>query len=82
VQVEKIAQIAFVLPCAVCIGWLGGMWLDQHFHQDWMTLVGFILGCVAGMSSAIRMALDMVKDPKRGPAAEQGPKDAGSGDAQ
>lgn len=82
VQVEKIAQIAFVLPCAVCIGWLGGMWLDQHFHQNWMTLVGFVLGCVAGMSSAIRMALDMVKDPKRGPAADKGSNDTGGEDAQ
>jgi ATP synthase protein I len=82
VQVEKLGQIALVLPCAVCIGWLGGAWLDQHFQQHWMTIVGFLLGCVAGMTSAIRMALDMVKDPKRGPAADKGPNDSNGGVAQ
>ena len=64
VQVEKIAQIAIVLPCAVLIGWLGGAWLDSHLHQSWITLVGFIMGCIAGMTSAIRMAMAMVAEPK------------------
>lgn len=71
VQVEKIAQIAFVLPSAVLIGWLGGSWLDSHFHQSWMTITGFVLGCIAGFTTTIRMALDLVKDPKKS-AAEKG----------
>lgn len=65
VQVEKIAQIAIVLPCAVLIGWLGGAWLDLHLHQSWITVVGFVLGCAAGMSAAIRMAMALVAEPKR-----------------
>lgn len=66
VQVEKIAQIAFILPCAAVIGWLGGGWLDAHLHQSWMTLGGFILGCIAGMTSAIKLAMSMVAEPKGG----------------
>jgi ATP synthase protein I len=65
VQVEKIAQIGLVLPCAVLIGWLGGSWLDHHFHQSWMTITGFLLGCVAGMTTAIRMAMALVSDPAK-----------------
>ena len=77
VQVEKIAQIALVLPCAVLIGWLGGTWLDHRFHQTWMTLTGFILGCIAGFTSSIRMAMALVKDP--GKKAGPGPGGSDSG---
>jgi F0F1-type ATP synthase assembly protein I len=65
VQVEKIAQIGLVLPSAVLIGWLGGTWLDSHLHQSWMAITGFLLGCIAGMTSAIRMAMAMVADPAK-----------------
>lgn len=64
VQVEKIAQIVFVLPCAVLIGWLGGSWLDHHLHQKWMTVVGFVFGCAAGFLSVFRMTKELVSDPK------------------
>ena len=69
IQVEKVAQIGLVLPCAGLIGWLGGAWLDGHFHPHWMTITGFLLGCVAGMTTAIRMAMQLVADPakKRNP---------------
>jgi ATP synthase protein I len=60
VQAEKLVQIALVLPCAVLIGWGGGAWLDMHFHHAWLTLAGIALGSVAGMMSAIRMAMDAV----------------------
>lgn len=60
VQMEKVVQIAIVLPVAVLLGWGGGGWLANHFHQPWMTLAGFVLGSVAGMSAAIRMAIMFV----------------------
>lgn len=63
VQMEKIVQIVLVLPCAVLIGWGAGMWLDDHFHQSWMTLTGFVLGCIAGFSSVIKMAMQTVNEP-------------------
>ena len=57
VQAEKLMQIAFVLPCAMVIGWGAGWWVDHHFHSHWATITGIILGIAAGMLSAIRMAL-------------------------
>ncbi len=60
VQAEKLVQIALVLPCAVLIGWGGGAWLDMHFHQSWITAGGDRSGSVAGMMSAIRMAMAAV----------------------
>lgn len=82
IQVEKIAQIALVLPSAVLIGWLGGMWLDDHFHQSWMTLTGFILGCIAGFSSAIKMAMQMVNEPARRSDSGTDSKGQDSNDSQ
>lgn len=79
-QVEKVAQIALVLPSAVLIGWLGGTWLGNHFHQPWMALVGFLLGCIAGFSSVIRMAMTMVNVPEKGSGGDADPKPPSSGD--
>jgi len=66
VQMEKVVQIAIVLPVAVLIGWLGGAWLANRFHQPWMTLAGFVLGSVAGISAAIRMAIAFGGGPDKG----------------
>jgi F0F1-type ATP synthase assembly protein I len=71
IQAEKLTQIAIVIPCAVLIGWAAGAWLDHHFHQKWFTLAGIVLGSIAGMTSAIRMAM------AAGAARDN---DAGSGD--
>ena len=57
VQAEKLMQIAFVLPCALLIGWGAGWWVDNHFHWHWATIAGLILGMAAGMVSVVRMAL-------------------------
>ena len=57
VQAEKMLQIAFVLPCALVIGWLLGAWADKWLHQSWITIVGVVLGCVSGLVFVIRMAL-------------------------
>ena len=65
VQMEKIVQIVLVLPCAVLIGWGAGIALDDHFHTSWMTLTGFVLGCIAGFSSVIKMAMQTVNEPAR-----------------
>jgi F0F1-type ATP synthase assembly protein I len=62
VQAEKMLQIAFVLPCALVIGWLLGAWADKGLHQSWMTIAGVILGCVSGLVFVIRMAFAAEKD--------------------
>ena len=57
VQAEQIMQIAFVLPCALVVGWGMGWCVDHFLHTHWATIVGMMLGIVAGMVSAIRMAM-------------------------
>ena len=61
VQAEKLLQIAFVLPSAMIIGWLGGAWADSKLHQRWITIVGVIFGCIAGLYYVIRLAMDAEK---------------------
>ncbi len=63
-QAERLLQIAFVLPCAMLLCWGAGWWLDQHFHTKWMTPTGLVLGIIAGMVSAIRLALAIGNSPK------------------
>ena len=64
IEAEKLMQIALVLPCAAFIGWLIGAWLDHHFHQSWIAIVGIVFGGVSGLVYAIRVALAANKDPK------------------
>jgi len=79
VQAEKLMQIALVLPCATFIGWLAGAWLDRHFHQSWIALVGIVFGGASGLVYVVRLALDANKDPamqdKTGNEAKKGNSD-------
>jgi len=54
------------MPCAMVLCWGAGWWLDHHFHTKWAALAGLVFGIIAGMVSAIRLALDAGKAPKRG----------------
>jgi F0F1-type ATP synthase assembly protein I len=74
VQAEKMLQIAFVLPCALVIGWLLGAWADKWLHQSWMTIAGVILGCVSGLVFVIRMAFAAEKSSPPDSAAGSGEK--------
>ncbi len=65
VQAERLIQIALVLPIAVLIGWFFGAMLDRWLHQRWITIVGIILGMIAGMLEAVRMALAAGKGKKQ-----------------
>ena len=48
VKAESMIQLAIALPAGCVIGWLIGSWLDQHFHQSWISIAGIVLGAVAG----------------------------------
>jgi ATP synthase protein I len=68
VKAERLMQIAFVMPCAMVLGWGAGWCFDHYFHTHWGVAVGLILGIVAGMVSAIRMAVAAMNPPSsRGP---------------
>jgi F0F1-type ATP synthase assembly protein I len=57
VQAEQLIQIAMVLPSALLIGWGAGWLVDHWLHTHWGVVAGLLLGIVAGMVSAIRMAM-------------------------
>ena len=57
-QAERLLQIAFVLPCAMVIGWGAGWCIDHFLHVHWATFAGLIFGIIAGMVTVIRMAME------------------------
>ena len=77
VQAEKLMQIAFVLPSAMIIGWLGGAWADSKLHQKWITIVGVIFGCTAGLYYVIRLAMDAEKSAGKSAASSKTENDSG-----
>ncbi len=54
VQAGNYAQLAFVLPAAIVVGWLIGVGLDKWLHTTWLYIVGLILGIIAGFMELIR----------------------------
>ena len=48
VKAESMIQLAIALPAGCVIGWLIGAWLDRHFHQNWIGVVGILLGAAGG----------------------------------
>jgi ATP synthase protein I len=61
VQAESMIQVAIALPAGCVIGWLAGGWLDRHFHQNWISIVGILLGAVAGFIQIFRTASHYLK---------------------
>lgn len=78
-EAERLLQIAFVLPSAVVIGWLGGGWAAEHWHQHWMLLAGVLFGCVTGLYYVIQQAIAAERAARRADEAarrKQSGKDA------
>jgi len=74
VQAEKLTQIAFILPCAMLVGWGGGWWVDHHFGSHWATIAGLVLGLTAGMVSVVRLALGAGNPPGANQPGSKGSK--------
>jgi F0F1-type ATP synthase assembly protein I len=55
VRAERLTQIAFILPAAVFVGWIAGAGLDKWLHQQWIYLVGLVLGVIAGFIQVLRL---------------------------
>jgi ATP synthase protein I len=61
VKVESMIQLAIALPAGCVIGWLGGSWLDRHFHQSWISIAGILLGAAAGFVQIFTTASRFLK---------------------
>src|SRR3979490_826800 len=72
VKAESMIQLAIALPagCVVRwpggggIGWVVGSWLDRHFHQEWISIVGILLGALAGFVQIFRTASRYLKNDR------------------
>jgi ATP synthase protein I len=62
VKAESMVQFAIALPAGCVIGWLLGSWGDRHFHQEWMGVVGILLGAAAGFIQIFRTASGYLKN--------------------
>jgi ATP synthase protein I len=61
VKAESMIQLALALPAGCLIGALGGMWLDKHFHTDWIAVAGILLGATAGFIQIYKTASRYMK---------------------
>lgn len=61
VEAEKLMQVAFVLPTALVLCWLGGWWLAGRTHQKWIEIAGIVFGCIVGLVYVIQMAVAVEK---------------------
>ena len=61
VKVESMVQLAIALPVGCLLGWLVGTALDKHFHTEWISILGTILGAAGGFIQIIRTAWVLMK---------------------
>jgi ATP synthase protein I len=62
VRVESLIQLGLLLPAAVVIGWAIGLALDHWLHQNWINILGLIVGAVAGFVQIFRVVLAHSKE--------------------
>ncbi len=55
-RAESMVQLAIVLPVACVVGWFLGSLMDRWLHQQWISIVGIVLGAVAGFIQIFRVA--------------------------
>jgi positive regulator of sigma E activity len=61
VKAESMLQVAIALPAGCLIGWLAGSWLDRHFHQEWISIAGIVLGAIGGFIQIFTVASKFLK---------------------
>ena len=61
-QIGRYSHMGMVLPASVVVGLIIGTALDKKLHTNWMTIVGLIVGAVAGFAEIIRLILRASKE--------------------
>jgi len=61
-QFGRYSHLGFILPASAVVGLLIGTWLDRMFKTTWISLVGLLVGCVAGFVELIRTAVKASKE--------------------
>ena len=60
--IGRYSSLGFVLPSAIVAGLVIGHLLDRWLKTSWITLVGLLVGCVAGFTELIRTIIKASKD--------------------
>lgn len=61
-QVGRYSHIGFILPASIVVGLIIGAALDRWLKTSWITLVGLLVGCVAGFVELIRAIIQASKE--------------------
>ncbi len=61
-QFGRYSHMGFILPASVVVGLLIGAALDRWLKTSWITLVGLIVGCVAGFAELMRVIIRASKE--------------------
>jgi F0F1-type ATP synthase assembly protein I len=75
-QFVRVGAIGIELALSTVIGILGGRWLDSKLSTaPWLTILGLILGVVAGFRSLIRAARQNARETDSPPSSSSSPDD-------
>jgi len=72
IELEKLMNIAFVLPSSVAICGLAGWWAGNRLHHQWIFITGIVFGCVAGLYYVIQQAIAAEKVSRKMDSAQNG----------
>lgn len=61
-QIGRYSNMGFILPASVVVGLGIGTLLDRWLKTRWITLVGLLVGCVAGFAELIREIVKASKE--------------------
>lgn len=62
VRIERLIQIALVLPAATFIGWAVGLGLDHWLRLQWVSVAGLLVGVLAGFVEIVRAVAKLSKE--------------------
>ena len=62
-QFGRYSHLGFILPTSIVVGLAIGAALDHWLKTSWITLVGLLVGCVAGFTELIRIIMKASKNP-------------------
>jgi F0F1-type ATP synthase assembly protein I len=61
-QIGRFTHLAFILPAGTVVGWLLGTAIDHWLHKSWFSIVGLIVGTVAGFVELIRTIISSTSE--------------------
>ena len=59
-----IVQIGVTMLVPILLCAIGGAWLDHKLGTRWISVLGFILGAIAGVQNVYRLVKKYLKDTK------------------